>query len=92
MIRKQDRWPLGATGFILAVSAAWWGFALFGVAGAPEWVARARAVCFNITETGLPDAKGWLLLLGQPPAPGLDVVGRASHTELAREIAERGMA
>lgn len=52
----------------MAVSAAWWGFALFAVPGAPEWLDRARAVCFNLTETGLPDRKGWLLLLGQPPA------------------------
>ncbi len=67
-LRPKDRWPLGAVGFILAVSGAWWGFALFAVPGAPEWLDRARAVCFNITETGLPDPKGWLLLLGQPPA------------------------
>ncbi len=66
LIRRVDRWPLGATGFILAVTVLWWGFALFAVPGVPEWVARARAVCFNITESGLPDAKGWLLLVGQP--------------------------
>lgn len=68
MLRPQDRWPAGAIAFVLAVSAAWWGFALFAAPGAPEWLERARAVCFNITETGLPDAKGWLLLVGQPPA------------------------
>lgn len=67
-LRPQDRWPAGAAAFVLAVSAAWWGFALFAVPGAPEWLDRARAVCFNITESGLPDAKGWLLLVGQPPA------------------------
>ncbi len=50
------------------MSAAWWSFALFAVPGAPDWLDRARAVCFNITESGLPDAKGWLLLIGQPPA------------------------
>lgn len=68
MLRPQDRWPVGAISFILAVSAVWWGFALFAVPGAPEWLDRARAVCFNITDSGLPDAKGWLLLVGQPPA------------------------
>ena len=67
-LRPQDRWPVGAVSFVLAVSAVWWGFALFAAPGAPEWLERARAVCFNITETGLPDAKGWLLLVGQPPA------------------------
>lgn len=64
---RRDVWPLGAVGFILAVSAAWWALALWSVPGAPEWLERTRAVCFNITETGLPDGKGWLLLLGQPP-------------------------
>lgn len=68
ILRPQDRWPAGAAAFVLTVSAAWWGFALFAVPGAPEWLERARAVCFNITESGLPDAKGWLLLIGQPPA------------------------
>lgn len=68
ILRPEDRWPLGAAGFILAVSVAWWAFALFAVPGAPEWVERARAVCFNLTESGLPDAKGWLLLIGQPPS------------------------
>ena len=64
---KKDVWPIGAVGFILTVSVAWWGFALWSVPAAPEWLERARSVCFNLTETGLPDAKGWLLLLGQPP-------------------------
>jgi len=67
-LSRRDAWPLGAVGFILTVSVAWWALALWSVPGAPQWLARARTVCFNITETGLPDAKGWLLLLGQPPA------------------------
>jgi len=67
-MRGKDLWPLGAAGFILVVSAAWWTLALWSVPGAPEWLERTRAVCFNITETGLPDTKGWLLLFGQPPA------------------------
>ena len=66
-MRREDAWPLGALGLILAISASWWGFALWSIPGAPSWVERARAVCFNITESGLPDTKGWLLLLGQPP-------------------------
>lgn len=55
-------------GFILAVTASWWALALWSAPGAPEWLERTRSVCFNITESGLPDAKGWLLLLGQPPS------------------------
>ena len=67
MTKKRDLWPLGAIAFILVVTVAWWGLALWTAPGAPEWLARTRSVCFNITEDGLPDAKGWLLLLGQPP-------------------------
>lgn len=65
---RKDIWPLGAVGFILTVSAAWWAFALWSVPAAPEWLERARTVCFNLGESGLPDSKGWLLLFGQPPA------------------------
>jgi len=65
---KDDVWPLGAISFILVVSVLWWVLALGSVQGAPEWLERTRAVCFNITESGLPDVKGWLLLIGQPPA------------------------
>jgi cytochrome oxidase Cu insertion factor (SCO1/SenC/PrrC family) len=89
LIRRQDLWPLGATGFILAVTASWWALALWSAPGAPEWLERTRSVCFNITESGLPDAKGWLLLLGQPPSMfALLWVGwgqelRASATHLA---------
>jgi protein SCO1 len=65
---KSDAWPLGAIGFILIVSVLWWLMALGSVQDAPEWLERARSVCFNVGETGLPDTKGWLLLVGQPPA------------------------
>lgn len=68
MMTRKDVWPLGAVGFILTVSVAWWALALWSVPGAPEWLERARSVCFNLTESGLPDAKGWMLLVGQPPA------------------------
>ncbi|NIU76185.1 MAG: hypothetical protein GWN71_22260, partial [Gammaproteobacteria bacterium] len=58
---------VGALAFLLGVTAAWWALALWPVPGeTPEWLARTRAVCFNATESGLPDASGWLLLIGQP--------------------------
>ena len=97
MIRNQDRWPLGAVGFILVVSVAWWGFALFTLPGVPEWVARARAVCFNVTDNGLPDAKGWLLLIGQPPAmllalyTGWSPEVRATLAHLVTQPSGRGL-
>jgi hypothetical protein len=48
------------------VTAAWWALALWPVRATPEWLARARTVCFNVGPSGLPDASGWLVLVGQP--------------------------
>ncbi|MCG8466751.1 MAG: SCO family protein [Gemmatimonadetes bacterium] len=60
-------WTLIALGGWLAITVAWWALALWPMPGdAPEWLARARSVCFNTTDTGLPDSSGWLLLIGQP--------------------------
>ena len=52
---------------LLAVTVAWWALALWPVEGIPPaWLERARLVCFNAGPSGLPDASGWLLLVGQP--------------------------
>ena len=52
---------------LLAITVAWWALALWPVGGVPPaWLERARAVCFNAGPSGLPDASGWLLLVGQP--------------------------
>jgi protein SCO1/2 len=60
-------WALGALGLILAVTAAWWAFALWPLSPeAPAWVARARATCFGVTAGGMPGTGGWLLLIGEP--------------------------
>jgi cytochrome oxidase Cu insertion factor (SCO1/SenC/PrrC family) len=52
---------------IVAITAAWWALALWPVgAAAPEWLARTRAACFGARPGGLPDAGGWILLIGEP--------------------------
>lgn len=52
---------------LLGVTVAWWALALWPVEGIPPaWLERARLVCFNAGPSGLPDASGWLLLVGQP--------------------------
>jgi len=51
---------------ILATTAAWWALALWPAPGAPEWLARTRALCFGSSPDGLPNAGGWILLIGQP--------------------------
>lgn len=52
---------------ILVITAAWWALALWP-AGAvePEWLLRTRAVCFGSMPGGLPDAGGWIVLIGEP--------------------------
>ena len=58
---------IGALAAIVAVTAAWWALALWPAGDAtPAWVLRTREVCFGTTADGLPNAGGWLLLIGQP--------------------------
>jgi protein SCO1/2 len=62
-----EPWAVAALGAWLVITVGWWALALWPMpADTPDWLSRARAVCFNTTETGLPDASGWLLLIGQP--------------------------
>jgi protein SCO1/2 len=58
---------VAALGAIGAVTVVWWALALWPVGPlAPDWILRTRLVCFGAARTGLPDAGGWLLLIGQP--------------------------
>jgi len=67
ILRKQDVWPLGAIAFLLTVTGAWWALALWPLpAETPVWLERTRSARFNTTESGLPDASGWILLVGEP--------------------------
>lgn len=60
---------LVALAAILLISVGWWAAALWPLPETtPDWVTRARAACFGRTESGLPNAGGWILLLGTPPA------------------------
>jgi cytochrome oxidase Cu insertion factor (SCO1/SenC/PrrC family) len=65
---RREAAALGGLAAVLAVSVGWWAAALWPLPQeVPEWVVRARAACFGQTESGLPDAGGWVLLLGSPP-------------------------
>ena len=58
---------VAALGAIVAITASWWALALWPVdSAAPEWLLRTREVCFGSTAESLPNAGGWLLLIGQP--------------------------
>jgi cytochrome oxidase Cu insertion factor (SCO1/SenC/PrrC family) len=52
---------------ILATTVAWWSLALWPLdSAAADWIVRTRLVCFGASHTGLPNAGGWLLLIGEP--------------------------
>jgi protein SCO1/2 len=65
--RSRAGTALGALAAILAITASWWALALWPVGpSVPGWFLRTRVVCFGATPSGLPNAGGWLLLVGQP--------------------------
>lgn len=79
---------LVALAAILLVTAAWWSLALWPLPGdAPLWIARTRSVCFGTSGTGLPDAAGWMLLLGQPLMMGLMLMAISGGTTLQESLA-----
>jgi protein SCO1/2 len=58
---------LGALAAIVLVTAAWWALALWPAsAAAPAWLLRTREICFGAAPDTLPDAGGWILLIGEP--------------------------
>jgi cytochrome oxidase Cu insertion factor (SCO1/SenC/PrrC family) len=63
----RARAAVAALGAIVAITAGWRALALWPAGGdAPDWLLRTREVCFGTTRDGLPDAGGWVLLVGQP--------------------------
>jgi protein SCO1/2 len=58
---------VSALGAIGVITAGWWALALWPApTDAPAWLGRTRAVCFGVGDSGLPDAAGWAVLIGQP--------------------------
>lgn len=46
---------------------AWWALAFLpNEQTSPDWVLASRDACFGTLESGLPDAGGWILLVGTP--------------------------
>lgn len=78
---------LATLALIVAITASWWALALWPVgASAPGWFLRTRTVCFGLTPSGLPNAGGWLLLIGQPLGM-LTVLGTVWTAELRAGLA-----
>ncbi len=58
---------LAALAAMAVITGGWWALALWPVpTDAPAWLGRTRAVCFGVGDSGLPDAAGWAVLIGQP--------------------------
>jgi hypothetical protein len=93
-LHGSERWALWALAAILATSVAWWAAALWPLPPAtPEWVIRARAACFGTARSGLPNAGGWILLIGTPISLTLAllvIAGREVRGGLASLRASRG--
>ncbi len=68
MIQSRRGAPaIAALAMIIVITVSWWALALWPLSTAsPAWLARTRLVCFGATLDGLPDAGGWVLLVGQP--------------------------
>lgn len=65
--RREERFALTALAAIAAITTGWWALALWPTSGpAPDWLARTRLVCFGIEDSGMPDAGGWVALVGSP--------------------------
>ena len=63
----RARATVAALAAILVITAAWWALALWPAGDTtPAWVLRTREACFGTTISGLPNAGGWILLIGQP--------------------------
>ena len=58
--------PISALAVIIGVTAGWWALALYPASVQPEWLARTRLACFGAAPGGLPNAGGWVLLVGEP--------------------------
>jgi len=66
-VKSRSAWALAALAAIIGITAAWWALALLPMGvGTPEWLVRTRDVCFGTRADGLPNAGGWILLIGEP--------------------------
>lgn len=74
-------------GVILAITIAWWALALWpGGSQAPDWLLRTRLACFGASGDSLPNAGGWVLLIGEPLGM-LAVLQAVWGDALARDLA-----
>ncbi|HEX7121943.1 MAG TPA: SCO family protein [Gemmatimonadaceae bacterium] len=85
MTRARPGLAVGALGAIAIVTVALWMLALYPVAGAPAWLERTRLACFGAPPGALPNAGGWLVLIGEPLGL-LAILLAVWRAELARDL------
>lgn len=63
---RDERFAIGGLIALLLTTSAWWALALWPADDSAQWILRTRAVCFGVQAGGLPDAGGWIGLIGGP--------------------------
>lgn len=84
-MRVRPGLAVAALGVIAVVTVAWWALALYPVASAPEWLTRTRLACFGAPPGALPNAGGWVLLVGEPIGM-VGILVMVWGEELARDV------
>lgn len=75
-LTPSSRWALLGLTAVVAVTCFWWMLALWPLPDeAPEWLVRTRVACFGTRVNGLPDAGGWIMLVGQPVGMLIFLIG-----------------
>ena len=86
-VRARGGVAAATLGGILAITVGWWALALWpGGSEAPEWLLRTRLACFGAMGDALPNAGGWVLLIGEPLGM-LAVLVSGWGDALARDLA-----
>lgn len=65
-LSREECVALAGLSALFLITSAWWVLAFWPVPDAPGWLARTRFVCFGVNDGGLPDAGGWVALIGGP--------------------------
>jgi len=68
MMKEPSKAPLFFLFILLVATSFWWLLAFLPLSTtSPEWLVAARVACFGIDSEGaLPDAGGWVMLIGAP--------------------------
>jgi protein SCO1/2 len=86
-LRGEAALALAGLCALLAVTAGWWALALWPVTDAPQWLERTRLACFGMADSALPDAGGWVGLIGAPA--GMLAVMLAGWGDGVRQLLRR---